>query len=353
MYNDAYVNEGLKIQQVLNEYGGVAVLGEQRDGKIMATTYELINWGIKLASELNQPLICYIIGGDVSQVEQLTEYGVDAVYHVKHDSLAHFLARPYSRAIAQLVEMTKPAILIGAATTTGRTVMPLVAAMSNTGLTADCTGLDIERDTGLLLQTRPAIGGNIMATIKTPECRPQMATVRPRSAKPASKQLQKMGSYNIIEPKAACLITPERFLEFVKDTTKAVSIDEADVIVAGGKGFKSAEGFKLVERTATALGAAVGASRDAVELGWVSYPHQIGLSGKTVSPKLLFACGISGKIQFLAGMQTAEVVVAINKDPEAQIFKVADYGIVGDVFDVLPRLIEAIGKRTTLLGGAK
>ncbi|MFA6074886.1 MAG: electron transfer flavoprotein subunit alpha/FixB family protein [Negativicutes bacterium] len=342
MFDDEYVNENLRKESEISSYRGVAILGEQHFGKISSVTYELITWGRKLADEMNQPLYCFMLGDNINAIGTLVECGADVVFHVKNPLLENFLPQSYAQAISRLVIEEKPSVLIGAATTTGRTVMPLVAATLETGLTADCTGLTIDPVSGLLLQTRPAIGGNIMATIKTPDHRPQMATVRPRSAKPALPTSGRVGKIVVKNYEPATIFTPERFIEFIRDSSQAVSIDEADVVVAGGKGFKSAEGFKLVERLAEVMNAAVGASRDAVELGWASYPHQIGLSGKTVCPKLLIACGISGKIQFLAGMQTAETVVAINKDPDAQIFKVADYGIVGDVFEVVPLLIAAI-----------
>jgi len=345
MFDDEYVNESVRKETEISAYRGVAILGEQHFGKINSVTYELLTWGRKLADEMQQPLYCFMLGSAVADLTGLVECGADKVFYVKNSLLENFLPQAYAQAISRLVIEEKPAVLIGAATTTGRTVMPLVAASLETGLTADCTGLTIDPVTGLLLQTRPAIGGNIMATIKTPDHRPQMATVRPRSAKPAPRIFGRPGLVETKNYEAATLFTPEHFIEFIKDSSQTVSIDEANIVVAGGKGFKSAEGFKLVERLAEVMNAAVGASRDAVELGWASYPHQIGLSGKTVCPKLLIACGISGKIQFLAGMQTAEIVVAINKDPDAQIFKVADYGIVGDVFEVVPMLIAAIERQ--------
>lgn len=351
IYGDEYINENVLKETAINSYRGVAILGEQRFGRISSVTYELLTWGRKLADELSQPLYCFILGDEITALDSLIECGADIVFHIKNGQLHSFLPQPYAQSISRLVLEEKPAILIGAATTTGRTVMPSVAAALETGLTADCTGLSIDSSSGLLLQTRPAIGGNIMATIKTPERRPQMATVRPRSAPPAPRVTGRAGRIVVKDYEPAVLFTPERFIEFIKDSSQTVSVDEAEIVVAGGKGFKNAEGFKLVERLAEAMNAAVGASRDAVELGWVSYPHQIGLSGKTVSPKLLIACGISGKIQFLAGMQTAETVVAINKDPDAQIFKVADYGIVGDVFEVVPMLIEAIGQQKAEVRG--
>jgi electron transfer flavoprotein alpha subunit len=339
-----YVNCSIAEAKNLSDFKGVFILGEQRDGKIQAVTFELLTWGRGIADELGCELGCVLLGDEIENLEEVILRGADKVFFIKDPIFKNFLTQPYSNAIARLVNEEKPEIIIAGATTTGRTVMPLVAAKSNTGLTADCTELTIDPDTKLLLQTRPAIGGNIMATIKTPDTRPQMATVRPRSAKQSPVDTSRTGQIIVKKYAGATTMTVEKFLEFMIDTTQAVSIEEADVIIAGGKGMKNAAGFKLVEELADLMGAAVGATRDAVELGWSTYPHQIGLSGKTVSPKLIIAMGIAGKIQFLAGMQTSDVIVAINKDPEAQIFKVADFGIVGDVFEVVPMLIESVKK---------
>jgi len=344
----SYVNCGIAEANNLADYKGVFILGEQRDGKIQAVTFELLTWGRAIANELGCELGCVILGDEIENLQEIISRGADKVFFIQDPIFKNFLPQPYSNAITKLVNEEKPEIIIAGATTTGRTVMPLVAAKTNTGLTADCTELTIDHDTKLLLQTRPAIGGNIMATIKTPATRPQMATVRPRSAKQAPLEPTRIGEIIVKKYTGSTLMTVEKFLEYIVDTTQAVSIEEADVIVAGGKGMKNAAGFKLVEELAAVMGAAVGATRDAVELGWSTYPHQIGLSGKTVSPKLMIAMGIAGKIQFLAGMQTAEVIVAINKDPEAQIFKVADFGIIGDVFEVVPMLIETVKKMKTI-----
>lgn len=336
----------------ISNYKGVFVLGEQKDGHIHSVTFELLTRGRALADELGCQLSCILLGDAIENLEEVIQRGADKVFYIKNPALKNFLPRPYRNAICQLIEEEKPEIIVAAATTTGRTIMPLVAAQANTGLTADCTELTIEPETNNLLQTRPAIGGNIMATIKTPNHRPQMATVRPKSAKPASVDPSRTGEIIIKEYDGAVFLTPETFLQYIKDNTQEVSIEEADIIVAGGKGMKNADGFKLVEELARLLGAGVGATRDAVELGWTTYPHQIGLSGKTVSPKLYIALGLSGKIQHMAGMQTSDIIVAVNKDPEAQIFKVADYGIVGDVFEIVPMLIEAIKKlKATAKGG--
>ncbi|EIW19048.1 MULTISPECIES: electron transfer flavoprotein subunit alpha/FixB family protein [Pelosinus] len=339
-----YVNCSIAEAKNLSDFKGVFILGEQRDGKIQAVTFELLTWGRGIADDLGCELACVLLGDEIENMDEVILRGADKVFFIQDPIFKNFLTQPYSNAITRLVNEEKPEVIIAGATTTGRTVMPLVAAKTNTGLTADCTELTVDPDTKLLLQTRPAIGGNIMATIKTPDTRPQMATVRPRSAKQSPVDTSRTGQIIVKNYAGATTMTVEKFLEFIIDTTQAVSIEEADIIIAGGKGMKNAAGFKLIEELAELMGAAVGATRDAVELGWSTYPHQVGLSGKTVSPKLIIAAGIAGKIQFLAGMQTSDVIVAINKDPEAQIFKVADFGIVGDVFEVMPMLIETVKK---------
>lgn len=323
---------------------GVLVGGEQKGGVVHSVTFELLNRGRALADSLNAGLGCVVMGDGIDNLMELIHRGADLVYHVQGSLLADFLPGPYAKALARLIAEEKPEVVLTAATTTGRTVMPLVAARLKTGLTADCTELAIDPAERLLLQTRPAIGGNIMATIKTPVTRPQMATVRPRSAGPAPRDPGRRGEIVRVEYPDGVLISPERFIEFVRDPTQEVNIQDAEVIVTGGKGLKSAKGFKLVEELAAALRAGVGATRDAVELGWATYAHQIGLSGKTVSPRLYIAVGVSGKIQHLAGMQTSDTIVAVNLDPEAQIFKVADFGIVGDAFAVVPEMIAALAQ---------
>ena len=259
--------------------------------------------------------------------------------------LAHFLVEPYARVLQYLVRRYEPQTIIAAATSTGRTLMPYLAVRIPTGLTADCTGLDIDAATGSLVQTRPAAGGNIMATILTAEHRPQMATVRPRSRHAPQRVPGATGE--IIRPDLpdGLLSSPTRWLGTRRADGDAVNIQERDKLVSGGRGLKRPENFALVAELADALGAGVAASREAVERGWVSYPHQVGLSGKTVTPRLYLALGISGAIQHLAGMRTAECIVAVNSDPEAPILQVADLAVVGDVFEVVPALIEEIRRR--------
>ncbi len=330
-------------------YKGVWTLSEQKSGKIHSVSYELLNRGKGLADKLNVPLCAVILGHDIDpkELDELIKRGADKVYYVNNPALKNFLPEPHQKTLCHLIKKHKPEIMIAAATTTGRTAMPCVATKLNTGLTADCTVLDIEEGTGNLLQTRPAIGGNILATIKTPNARPQMSTVRPKSSKPAERDESRSGE--IIKEDdipLECFESRIKYERFVPDTSQSVPIEDADVVVAGGRGMGKAENFEIIRELAKALDAGVGASRDAVDKGWIEYPHQIGLSGKTISPKLYIACGISGAIQHLAGMQTSETVVAIDKNPDAQIFNVADFGIVGDMMEVGPALVEQLKKET-------
>ncbi len=217
--------------------------------------------------------------------------------------------------------------------------MPYVAMIADTGLTADCTQLDFEDGTGNLLQTRPAIGGNIMATIKTPSRRPQMATIRPHSTKPAEKLLDRKGFIQRISPSKELLPSKLFFKGFIPFPNER-GIQDAEIVVVVGRGIKKPENIALLRQFAESIGASLGATRDVVDRGWLSYPHQVGLSGKTITPKLYIGVGVSGAIQHLAGMQTSETIIAINNDPDAQIFKVADYGIIGDLFEIIPALLK-------------
>jgi electron transfer flavoprotein alpha subunit len=327
-------------------YSGVWTLAEQRNSKIHSVSYELLNRGKGLAEKLGAPLSAMLLGHQIAdeEIQELVYYGADQVYSVNHPMLENFLAEPYQQVVTYMINAFTPEIIIAAATTTGRTVMPYVATNGMfAGLTADCTVLDIEEGTGNLLQTRPAIGGNILATIKTPTARPQMATVRPKSMKPSERDTSRTGTIIPVDlPENMELSSRITFEQFVPDTSQEVPLEDADVVVSGGRGLKKGENFSLIRELAEVLDAGVGASRDTIDRGWIEYPHQIGLSGKTISPKCYIACGISGAIQHLAGMQTAENIVAINSDSDAQIFRVADFSIVGDLFEVLPALIKKI-----------
>jgi len=331
-------------------YQGVWTIAEANDGEIRTVSYELLTRGRKLADklrcELASVLICDRI--DEKDAEELILRGADRVYLVSSPGLEHFIVGSYSNILIDLIERYKPEVILSAATTTGRTLMPYVAVKIKAGLTADCTDLDIEEGTGNLLQTRPAIGGNIMATIKTPEHRPQMATVRPKSTRPAPRNENRRGKGEIIRIDFDPALLDKRVerIGFRKNPGEDVNIQDADIVVSGGRGLKKKENFALIRKMAGLLHGVVGASRETVDRGWISYPHQVGLSGKTVTPKLYIAVGISGAIQHLAGMKTADIIVAINKDPDAPIFKVADFGIIGDLFEVVPQINQFLAKES-------
>jgi len=322
----------------------VWTLAEFRHGKLNTVSLELLNRGKSIAEKLNAPLASVIIGYQIKKedIDELIERGADKVYVVDDKRLENFIVETYAKVILKLLDEYNPDIFIAAATTTGRTLMPYIAVKKQTGLTADCTVLDIEEETGNLLQTRPAIGGNILATIKTPNTRPQMATVRAHSTKPALPDRNRVGEVIYKQFSDDVFSSKTKYIRFIKNESQQVNIQDAKIIVAGGRGLGKAENFKLIDELAELLGGAVGASRDVVDRGWKTYPHQIGLSGKTVSPALYIAVGISGAIQHIAGMQTSENIIAINKDHDAQIFKIANLGIVGDLNEILPLLIERI-----------
>jgi electron transfer flavoprotein alpha subunit len=305
----------------------------------------LLGTGRKLADSLGTELASVIIGNGLDEaVANLAAYGSDMVYVVEDPSLEIYNDESYASILTSLIEKYKPEIVLAGATTYGRSLAPRVASRLNTGLTADCTGLEIDPKDKLLLQTRPAFGGNLMATIICPDHRPQMATVRPKVMKPLVPDRNRKAE--VIRPE---IDIPGDLKTNVKEVVsylaEMVNLTEADVIVSGGRGLGSPENFKLVEDLARLLNGAVGASRATVDMGWIDYSHQVGQTGKTVGPKVYIACGISGAIQHLAGMSSSDTIIAINKNPDAPIFKIADYGIVGDVLEVLPALIREFKSR--------
>ncbi len=321
-------------------YKGVWIFGEQRSGKIQGVVYELLGAGRRLADKLDCELACAVLGYNVADTENLIAKGADKVYYLNDPSLEHFLDEPYTRVLADLINKHKPEIFLGGATSIGRSLLPRLAIRLKTGLTADCTGLDIDPEKKVLLQTRPAFGGNIMATIITEHHRPQMATVRHKVMQENDPDPNWHGE--IIAVSADNLTSRVKFIEFIEDLTQKVNLADADIIVSGGRGLGDAKNFSLIEELAGLLGGAVGASRATVDAGWIAYSHQVGQTGRTVAPKLYIAVGISGAIQHLVGMQPSKFVVAINRDPQAPIFKVCDYGIVGDLFEVVPLLIKKL-----------
>jgi len=313
---------------------------------LKSVSFELLSRGRALADKLGESLVSVVIGNNVDK-EQLNELilrGADKVIVVEDESLSDFIVENYSNLLVDMIGDLKPNIILSAATVNGRTLMPHVAMRLHAGLTADCTELDIEEETKNLLQTRPAIGGNILATIKTPDHRPQMATVRPKSSKPLDVDESRTGDIEYIKFDTSLLDNRVKKLESKHEVGGDINIQAADIVVAGGKGMKKGENFTLIKELADKLGGVVGASRDAVDRGWATYPQQVGLSGKTVTPKLYIAVGVSGAIQHLAGMKTSDIIVSINSDPEAAIFHVSDFGIVGDLFDVVPLLNSKLDK---------
>jgi electron transfer flavoprotein alpha subunit len=302
--------------------------------------YELIGKGRELADKLGEPLECVVLGNNMqNQVDELANHAIDKIYLINDPSLAQFRDDPYTGVLTHLVQEIKPSIFLIGATSIGRSLAPRVATKLGTGLTADCTSLDIDSD-GNLLQTRPAFGGNVMATIICPNHRPQMATVRYKVMKRAEPAPQHT-SQILLKTLIPSLIDRTRITQ-VSTETGEMSITEAEIIVSGGKGLGTPDGFKLLKELADALGGAIGASRLVVDEGWVPFRHQVGLSGRTVRPRLYIACGISGAVQHLAGMQTSDIIVAINKDPLAPIFNVADYGLVGDLYEIVPEIIRLL-----------
>jgi electron transfer flavoprotein alpha subunit len=327
-------------EQDYRHHKGVWVVGEMRQGKIHTVSFELLAWGRALADALEEKLTVVILGKELEdQLEELILRGADQVLAVDHPALEHFQVDPFSKILSALIEENKPEILIAAATTMGRTLMPVLAVQVGTGLTADCTGLEIDPAERLLIQTRPAVGGNIMAVIKTPVHRPQMATVRPKSKRPLLPDPQRKGEIVFKEFPEEYYFSRVKRLAFIPQEEEGVPIQDAECVVAFGKGLKDGRHVEMIRELARLLGGALGASRNATEAGWIGYAHQVGLSGKTVNPRLYVALGISGAVQHLAGMSSAETIVAVNADPEANIFNVADYGIVGDLFEVVPLLI--------------
>ena len=320
-------------------YSGVWILAEQQNGRVQRISHELLTRGLDLAEKRGCKLCAVIFGHNINtnDLGELIERGADKVIAMEAAELEHFLVEPYAACMLKLIGRYRPEIIIAGATSTGRTLMPYVAIKANAGLTADCTGLDIEKETNNLLQTRPAIGGNIMATIKTPKCRPQMSTVRPRSTRPAPRQQNRNGEIIRLAASEEDLSSRIVRMGFIANEEEQ-ALSEADIVVVVGRGIKRAENIPLVRELAVSLGAALGASRDVVDRGWLSYPHQVGLSGQTISPKLYIGIGVSGSIQHLAGMQTSDTILAINNDADAQIFRIADFGIVGDLFEVVPAL---------------
>jgi electron transfer flavoprotein alpha subunit len=347
-----FIEEKSREEADVSAYKGVWIFAEQRDERLMNVALELLGVGRDLADALDVSLSAVLLCGTEipacdGMPQQLVHFGADQVYFIDHPLLGQYQTDVYAKALVSLIDRYLPEIVLFGATTLGRALAPRVAARLRTGLTADCTGLTIDREKRLLVQTRPAFGGNLMATIVTPSHRPQMATVRPNVMKRLEPQTSRTG--RLIEVKDISLQAEDictKILDVIHDADTTVNLQEANIIVSGGRGLGVAENFKLIRELADVIGGAVGASRATVDAGWIPSYHQVGQTGKTVHPKLYIACGISGAIQHLIGMQTSDIIIAINKDPNAPIFNVATYGVVADLFDIVPVLTETFREKT-------
>lgn len=332
-------------KETIAQYKDVWVWCETSEGHMKGVALELITKGRELADKLGENLVAVLIGhGIETHAEKLIQHGADKVLVVDEKVFEHYTTDAYTIALNTLIAPRKPAVVLYGATSNGRDLAPRVAARMALGLTADCTGLDID-DERQLVQTRPAFGGNIMAEILSPYTRPQMATVRPNVFKPGEPDTSRKGEIEKIEMTISPVQIRTRVLETVNEIVEGMlSVEEAETIVSSGRGIKDPSNLELSKQLADLLGAAVGGSRPIVDLGWLPPSQQVGQSGRTVCPNLYIALGISGAIQHLAGCSSADTIVAINKDPEAPIFEIADFGIVGDLFAVVPEIIEEIKK---------
>ncbi|MCI6277077.1 MAG: FAD-binding protein [Clostridium sp.] len=337
--------EEVKEVKDLSAYKGVWVFAEQREKKIMPVVIELLGEGKKLAKEVGCELCAVLCGSEVEGLaDELFEYGADKVYVADAPELEKYTTDGYTKVIFEAIEEYKPEIVLLGATHIGRDLGPCLAVKANTGLTADCTMLEIDPEDKKIKQTRPAFGGNLMATIVCPNHRPQMSTVRPGVMAKAEHTPGRKGEIVKLNVSFNEGDIRTKVLDIVKSMKETVSLTDAEIIVAGGMGLGKAEGFDLLKELADKLGGIVASSRAAVDAGWIDHAYQVGQTGTTVKPKIYVACGISGAIQHVAGMQNAEQIIAINTAENAPIFEVADYGIVGDLYKVIPAMIEELGK---------
>ncbi len=330
----------------LSRFSGIMVVAEQRDGEVDGSTLELLGEAGRLAETDDSEVSVLLMTGEAGDWPQkLVAHGADRVLLAEHRGLSHYMTEPCAAVLQKVIEEKEPAVVLAAATTTGRDLMPRVAKVLDTGLTADCTGLLVDPDSGLLQQTRPAFGGNIMATIVCEHTRPQMATVRPMVMKPAEPDNDRRGEVERLDLDGNMLRSRVELLDFSPLEEGEVDITESEYIVSGGRGLKGPENFTMLEELAELLDGSVGASRAAVDAGWIPYPHQVGQTGKTVQPKIYIACGISGAVQHRVGMQSSDTIYAVNRDPDAPIFEICDAGFVGDLFEVIPALVKELRRR--------
>ncbi|WP_125153857.1 electron transfer flavoprotein subunit alpha/FixB family protein [Clostridium rectalis] len=342
-----YVEEQVKSIDK-SKWRGIAVYVDHVCGNIHPVTLELIGKARELASKINHPIYAIFIGNNIKEsAKELLHYGVDQVFVYDNEELKDFRIEPYTKAFEDFINKVKPCSVLVGATTIGRSLAPRVAARFRTGLTADCTVLDMKENTDLV-QIRPAFGGNIMAQIITPNRRPQFCTVRYKIMNAPERTEEVKGKITLCEVNKEDLKSNIEVLD-VTEKEKEVSISEADVIIVAGRGIKTEKDMAMINELADLLGAQVAGTRPLIEMGWVDAKRQIGLSGRTVKPKLIITCGLSGSVQFVAGMNNSDHIFAINKDPNASIFNVAHYGIVGDLYEVIPKLINNIKNNIALV----
>ncbi|MEH7121827.1 MULTISPECIES: electron transfer flavoprotein subunit alpha/FixB family protein [unclassified Bacillus (in: firmicutes)] len=337
---------------MFEDYRGVWVFIEVNERAIEGVSLELLGAGRRLADKLEVPLSGVLLGHHIKELcPEVISYGADQVYMIDNPVLRDYRTESYMKGVMLLAEKYKPEIFLYGATSNGKDLASAVATDLSTGLTADTTMLDADLETRLLEASRPAFGGNIMATILCKKHRPQMATVRPKVMKALDKDDSREGK--VIEEEISLSEEEMRtkVLEIVKDVTKKVRLSDAHVVVAGGKGMGDPKGFQLIHELAETIGASVGGTRDVVEAGWLPHEQQVGQTGETITPKIYFAIGISGAIQHIVGMKNSEFIIAINKDPNAPIFDVATYGIVGDALEIVPKLIKQFKELRKEKGG--
>lgn len=334
-----------KAEKDLSAYKGVWVFAEQREGKLLQVAVELLGEGRKLAGEIGCELCAILCGSGVENLAaELFEYGADKVYYADAPELMQYTTDAYTKVIYEAIGLYKPEIVLLGATHIGRDLGPCLAVRCGTGLTADCTKLEIDPETKGIMQTRPAFGGNLMATIVCPNHRPQMSTVRPGVMEKAERSAGRTGRLVMLDAAFAAGDIRTKVLEVVKSVKEMVSLTDAEVIVSGGMGLGKPEGFALLQELADKLGGTIASSRAAVDAGWIDHAYQVGQTGTTVKPRIYFACGISGAIQHAAGMQNAGLIVAVNTNENAPIFDIADIGIVGDLYQVIPAVVEALDR---------
>jgi electron transfer flavoprotein alpha subunit/NAD-dependent dihydropyrimidine dehydrogenase PreA subunit len=338
-----FIGERAAGEVKVQDYRNVWVFAEQRDGVLTKVSHQLMGKARQLADTLGSKAEAALLGHNVEPLTQeLIADGADVVYLAEDPLLEHYRTDAYAKVLSNLIQSKKPEIVLFGATTIGRDLAPRISQRIYTGLTADCTGLDIDESERLLLQTRPAFGGNIMATIICPRHRPQMSTVRPGVMRAPQPDKTRQGVVERLSVDVGEEDLSVTILQVVKEARRRVDLEDAKIIVSGGRGLGGPEGFKVIEELAEALGGEVGSSRAAVDAGWIEHDHQVGQTGKTVHPELYVACGISGAIQHQAGMKESKFIVAINKDPAAPIFQIADVGIVGDLYKVVPEIIKQL-----------